>query len=240
VSERPALVAVAHGTRDGRDTPAVRALLRRVAALRPGLTVREAYLQFADPLAADSLAAAGDAVAVPLLLSPGYHVRADLPQAVAAAATASGRAPARIAAVLGPDPLLTEALVGRLGEAGWVPGDPVVLAAAGSSDPAAIATVRTAGRLLAEATGSPVTAAFAAAAEPSIVRAVADLRAAHPGRIAVASYLIAAGHFHDLAAAAGADLVAGPLADHPALARLVLARYDAALAARPAPGAEPV
>jgi sirohydrochlorin ferrochelatase len=237
VSDRPVLVAVAHGTRNGRDTPAVAALLRRVAALRPSLTVREAYLQFTDPLAAGALAAAGNAVAVPLLLSPGYHVRVDLPEAVAAAARASGGPPARIAAVLGPDPLLTEARAGRLGEAGWVPGDPVVLAAAGSSDPVATGTVRTAARLLAEATGSPVTPAFASAAEPSIVQAVAELRAAHPSRIAVASYLIAPGHFHDLAAAAGADLVAGPLADHPALARLVLARYDAALTA---PTGEPV
>jgi sirohydrochlorin ferrochelatase len=220
---QPVLVAAAHGTRDGRDVPVVEALLARVRALRPGLDVRPAYLQFTAPLAAGALAAAGPAVAVPLLLSPGYHVRVDLPEAAAGL-------PVAVAPVLGPSPLLTSALVDRLSEAGWKPGTPVVLAAAGSSDPAAVLAVRAAAADLADTAGVPVVAGFASAVSPSIAGAVSSLRSRGTRRVAVSSYLIAAGHFHDLAVASGADVVAGPLGDHPALARLVLARYDDAAA----------
>jgi sirohydrochlorin ferrochelatase len=104
-----------------------------------------------------------------------------------------------------------------------------VLAAAGSSDPLATATVRAAADALSAAAAVPVTAGFAAGSRPGIAEAVSDLRAGGADRVAVASYLIAAGQFHDLAVASGADVVAAPLADHPALARLVLARYDEAL-----------
>jgi sirohydrochlorin ferrochelatase len=225
VTVAPALVAVAHGTRDGRDVPAVEALLARVRALRPGLTVRPAYIQFTAPLAADALVGAGAAVAVPLLLSPGYHVRVDLPEAAAAAGSLAGRV-FPLAPVLGPDPLLTRALLGRLAAAGWAAGTPIVLAAAGSSDPLAVGAVRLAAAALSSAAGVPVVAGFASAAQPSIAEAVGQLRAGGAGRVAVASYLIAAGHFHDLALASGADAVGGPLADHPALAQLVLDRYD--------------
>jgi sirohydrochlorin ferrochelatase len=73
-----------------------------------------------------------------------------------------------------------------------------------------------------------VVAGYASAASPTVAGAVAALRAGGAERVAVAAYLIASGQFHDLAAAAGGDLVAAPLADHDALARLVLHRYDGA------------
>ncbi|MDQ1686146.1 MAG: hypothetical protein QOC82_2883, partial [Frankiaceae bacterium] len=46
-------------------------------------------------------------------------------------------------------------------------------------------------------------------------------------------YLLAPGVFHDAAVASGAAIVSAPLGAHPALAELVLARYDAALTRTP-------
>ncbi|MHA7961942.1 sirohydrochlorin chelatase, partial [Streptomyces sp. L500] len=63
-----------------------------------------------------------------------------------------------------------------------------------------------------------------------------------PGPVAVAPYLLAPGDFARRAGSGrGADAVAAPLGAHPAVARLVLRRYDeaAAVTARPVPGARP-
>lgn len=171
---------------------------------------------------------------VPLLLSSGYHDRVDIPAAVRAT-----RADAVRAAVLGPDPLLAVALADRLAEAGWVDGDAVVLAAAGSSDPDAVASVHLQAALLAaELTGrvrpadqlrpgdpaGQVSVGFGSAATPDVRTAVAAARASG-ARVAVAPYLLAPGHFAARLADAGADLVAAPLGAHPAVVELVLRRY---------------
>jgi len=212
----PVLIAAAHGTRDGRDRPIIETLLDRVRELRPDLRVQAAYLQFAPPSATTAMIQSGGrAVVVPLLLSAGYHLRADLPAALFLARSA-----------LGPHPLLVDALLARLDEVGWRADTPLVLAAAGSTEPRATVDVRQMARLLALRTKVQVAVGFAAGTSPTVAQSVARLRRAAAGRIAVASYLIASGQFHDQAAAAGADVVSAPLADHPALARLVLHRYD--------------
>jgi uroporphyrin-III C-methyltransferase / precorrin-2 dehydrogenase / sirohydrochlorin ferrochelatase len=51
--------------------------------------------------------------------------------------------------------------------------------------------------------------------------------------VAIASYLLAPGHFQDQLAHVGARWVTGPLGGHPALAGLVIDRYRTA-AKRPA------
>ena len=137
---------------------------------------------------------------MPLLLSTGYHLTTDIAGAATAIDTAitSGVTLApRVAGPLGPDPLLVTALSGRLAEAG-VPGSaPVVLAAAGSSDPEAADQVQAQADLLAAERGAPVAVGYAAAGQPTVQAAVADLRAQTGGAVAVASYLLAPGHFHD-------------------------------------------
>jgi sirohydrochlorin ferrochelatase len=143
----------------------------------------------------------------------------DLPAAIAAARPGTAHAP-----VLGPDPRLAVALADRLREAGRRAGDAVVLAAAGSSDPTAIASVRTQAAQLAAELGAAVTVGFGSAATPDVPTAVAAARAAGADRVAVAPYLLAPGHFADRLAAAGADLVAEPLRAHPAVVELVLER----------------
>jgi sirohydrochlorin ferrochelatase len=223
----PALLAVAHGSRDPAATDVVRALAGNVRRLAPVLDVRVAFLGHAEPsLPAELDAAGANTVVVPLLLSSGYHLSSDISGAVSSAG-------ARVAGPLGPDELLLTALTARLAEAGVPDGTPVVLAAAGSSDPAAAIEVRQQAELLAERLDAPVTAAFASATPPAVREAVAELRTRTGGPVAVASYLLAPGQFQDQLVASGADWVTEPLGGHPAVAGLVIERYrKAALAKR--------
>ena len=112
----------------------------------------------------------------------------------------------------------------RLREAGRRPGDAVVLAAAGSSDPTAIASVRTQADLLSAELGTGVTVGLGSAAAPDVPAAVAAARATGAERVAIAPYLLAPGHFAARLAGAGADLVAAPLGAHPAVVELALDR----------------
>lgn len=213
----PPLLAVAHGTRSAAGQARVRALAAAVA--RRGAAVRLAYVDVQRPsLAAAVAALPGPSVVVPLLLSSGYHVRADIPAALAG----TGHA---VAAPLGPDPVLAECLDAAVAAAG--PCDAVVLAAAGSADPRARAEVRAVAAALRHPS---VTVAFAAAGDPSVPHAVARLRQRGARRVTIAAYLLAEGRFHDGLHAAGATAVTPPLAGYPAVAELILRRYAAAAA----------
>lgn len=219
---RPALLAVAHGSRDPAAADVVSALAGQVRRLAPMLDVRVAFIGHAEPSLPDELGAAGsNAVIVPLLLSSGYHLTADI-------ADAASSAGALVAGPLGPDDLLLTVLTARLAEAGVPAGTPVVLAAAGSSDPAAADSVARQADLLAAELGVPVLGAFATAAEPAVAAAVAELRKRTGGPVAVASYLLAPGYFQDQLHSSGADWVTEPLGSHPALAGLVIDRYRTA------------
>lgn len=237
VPRGPALVAVAHGSRDPEARRTVRALLDRVRALRPGLPVHLGHIELNEPLLDDTLAALhGDVVLVPLLLGHGYHVKQDIPEALARAPHLRGLT----AAPLGPHPLLAETLHVRLTEAGWRKGARragVVLAAAGSRDPEWPAdTARTAELLSQRLGGAPVLPAYASGAGPSVPEATAALTA-RGHRVAVASYFTAPGRFATQTSAGAPWIAAAPLGAHSAMARLVLHRYDQSLAAagRPAP-----
>jgi sirohydrochlorin ferrochelatase len=224
---RPTLVAVAHGSKDPAARETIVALAREVVRFAPVIDVRVAFIQHAEP----SLAG-GNAVVVPLLLSTGYHLSTD----IAGAASAAG---ARLAGPLGPDTLLVTALAGRLAEAGVPDGTPVVLAAAGSADPAAQRDADRQAELLAERREAPVTAAFLSAAAPTVPEAVAALARSTGQDVAIATYLLAPGHFHDQLQDAGARWVTAPLGGHPALAGLVIDRYRAASRRPVPPPAEP-
>ncbi|MER7488418.1 sirohydrochlorin chelatase [Streptomyces sp. NPDC126497] len=230
----PALVVVAHGSRDPRALSTVRQLLDRVRALRPDLPVHLGHIELNEPLLPDTLAGldargARAAVLVPLLLSRGYHVKRDIPGTAAGA-----RLHTRVAAPLGPHPLLVDALHARLTEAGWrTPEDPatrrasgVVLAAAGSRDPESRADTGHTARLLAQRLGVPVVPAYASAATPTVPDALRALAARGRHRVAVASCFTAPGRFAAESAAAAPWIVSAPLGTHPAMARLLLHRYD--------------
>lgn len=209
------LVLVAHGTRDPAGGRTVESLAALVAARLP-VTVRVAYADVREPsLTAVLSEVDGPAVVVPAFLSSGYHVRVDVPDQVAR----SGRE-AVVTPAFGPAPELVSAAYARLVVAGWQPGDEVVLAAAGSSDPSARAEVARAARLLALHVGTPVRVGYATGA-PLIAEVVAESR----GRVAVASWLLAPGLFHRAASTSGAAVVAAPIGAHPAVADLVVSRY---------------
>jgi len=225
---RPTLLAVAHGSKDPAAKATITALAREVNRFAPVLNVRVAFIQHAEPSLDDELSAAGEnAVIVPLLLSTGYHLAND----IAGAASAAG---ARVAGPLGPDTLLVTALASRLAEAGVPDGTPVVLAAAGSTDPAAQRDAERQAELLAERLEVPVTAAFLSATRPRVDEAVAELAARENREVAIASYLLAPGHFQDQLEEAGARWVSAPLGGHPAMAGLVIDRYRTA-SRRPVP-----
>ncbi|MFI1142048.1 sirohydrochlorin chelatase [Streptomyces sp. NPDC020780] len=231
----PTLVAVAHGSRDPQALRTVLELLDLVRELRPGLDVRPGHIELNEPLLPATLAGigTGDAVLVPLLLGRGHHVRHDLPHAAAEA----GGLRTRIAAPLGPHPLLIETLYERLVEAGWRAEDgadrgaAVILAAAGSRDPDSVVDARRSARMLSDRLGGvPVLPAYASAATPTVPAALRALAARGRHRVAVASYFTAPGRFATAAAAAAPGVAAAPLGAHPAMARLLLHRYDQARA----------
>ncbi|TQL47607.1 sirohydrochlorin ferrochelatase [Homoserinimonas aerilata] len=230
----PALAAISHGTSSPQGQAAVAALVEAVAGQRPGLSVRGGFVDVQRPDVAETLArfASGEqVVVVPLLLSAGYHVNVDLVRELDAAATATVLADA-----LGPDRRIAGVLSDRLAGAGLRRPDRVVLACAGSTDAAAVDDCFEAARMLSAELGMPVRAGFISAARPTLAEAIAMERAVAPGsRVVVSSYLLAPGHFADLAAAAPADVVTGPLllaGEHPpaALVRVVLDRHAAAAA----------
>ncbi|MFJ4893151.1 sirohydrochlorin chelatase [Streptomyces sp. NPDC088788] len=241
----PPLVLAAHGSRDPRALSTVRALAERVRELRPHLTVRLGHIDVGDPTLSGTLASLGGgqgagAVLVPLLLGRGHHVRRDLPRAAAAAPGP----PVRVAAPLGPHPLLVETLHDRLVEAGWPVGmsdaarrtGAVVLASAGSRLVESAADTRRTALLLAERLGVPVVPAYASGAAPTVPAALRALAARGRHRVAVASHFTAPGRLASRCAEAGPWIRAEPLGDHPAMVRLVLHRYDQALATpEPAP-----
>ena len=206
----PTLLAVAHGTRSASGRRQIRDLVAAVAHTRPGLDVRLAYVDVQRPHVKDVVAGAGDAVVVPLLLSAGYHVRVDIAEAVSGTGIP-------VAAPLGPDDVLLDSLTRHLPAA-----DAVVLAAAGSADPGWRASVQQmAGRL-----GAHV--AYASGSDPKVADVVAGLRGRGARRIAIAAYLLADGLFYRTLHRAGADHVTPPLCLDPAVAGLVLRRYETA------------
>ncbi|MEV0533205.1 CbiX/SirB N-terminal domain-containing protein [Kitasatospora sp. NPDC050463] len=244
---------IAHGSRDPRHAATVAALVEQVRALRPGLEVATAYLDHCAPRIPQVASRLRAAVAVPLLLNRAFHAKHDIPAALRAAGAELPVAdvlgpvrplvtnPARAAAPLpGSSPLLLAALDRRLAAAGLAVASPavrartgVVLAAAGSSDPAADAATRAVAAEWRRTRGwAAVEVAYASATGPRVPDAVAALRSAGADRVAVAPYLLAPGllpdRIADATAEAEADVLAGVLGAAPEIARLLLTRFDAA------------
>jgi sirohydrochlorin ferrochelatase len=233
-----ALLAVVHGSRDSRAAQSTEALLAAVSRLRPELPMAAGYLDFSSPDvqgALDRLVAGGatEVVAVPMLLTPGFHSTFDVPRELEVAAERHPELRVRAGAVLGPDPLLLDALERRLAEVGVRPhpDTAVVLAASGTSNPAGLAVIKGLADTWRVRSGwRDVLPAYAAATGPTVAEAVAELRAAGAPRVAVASYVLAPGRLPDrMVAVRAPDVpVSEPLGDAPELAAVVLARYDAA------------
>jgi sirohydrochlorin ferrochelatase len=223
----PRVVMVAHGTRRPEGNELARRLTER-AVTSLDVPAVATFVELANPLVADVLAGlppeSGAVAVVPLLLTTGYHVRHDLPAACAAAPRAIKVA---LGPPLGPEPALARALNDRLDAAGARPGQPVVLIAAGSTDPRAEAGLAEAADLL--------------AAEREVEVRVATLggRGRRPAEVvrpgdAVAPYLLSTGLFSrrcdEEARNAGATIVGDVLGIHDEVVDLVVARARALLA----------
>lgn len=223
----PVLIACSHGTSSLAGRAAISAVVERVRLLVPNVAVEEAFVDVQQPEIDDVVrsTAPRPTVVVPLLLSTGFHTKVDIARAVR---DAGPRATATVA--LGPHPLLADLLAARLHDAGLEPGDAVVLAAAGSSDPAASVDVAAMSELLQERVAAPVSVGFAAGAGVRIGEAVSAARDRGARRVVAASYVLAPGFFADVIGRAGADLVTDPLAPDDAVAAVIVERYLDAVA----------
>jgi sirohydrochlorin ferrochelatase len=246
----PAVVLVAHGSRDPRAAAATEALARAAGRANPGWEVRAAYLDHAGPRplqVLEGLTPGRRAVVVPLLLTEAYHGRVDIPAILTEAAGLP--VDVRLTEVLGPSrpspgttdaplgalhrrvpALLIDGLVRLLGDVRGL--DAVVLAAAGTRDAIARETITWAADALSARLGLRGGVAYASGAPPTAGEAVARLRAEGARRVGVAAYFLAPGFLHDLAMTsareAGAVSTADPLGDADELVRLIEARVAAA------------
>ena len=234
----PALVALAHGSRDPRSAATIKALVDEVRAMRPDLRIEPAFLELSKPsfdTTVDKLVRAGydEIVVVPLLLTEAYHAKVDVPEAIATATARHEGLRIRATKVLGLESVFLEVLDRRLRAALRSARvrelDALVLAAAGSSDSLANQAVARLARLWGTRHRLPVVAAYASAAPPATGEAVRQFRAEGRRHIAVGSLFLAPGTLPDraaeLALEAGAVAVSEPLGADPEVARTILARY---------------
>ncbi|MFQ6142518.1 sirohydrochlorin chelatase [Streptomyces seoulensis] len=235
-SELPGLDALI-GYLDGDDAefPTLQSVLARAAdgrtaryeqALSAGLEVKEPD----GPVA----------VVVPLFAGPDGALLRQVRQAVM-----DSRVAAELTDVLGPHPLLAEALHVRLSEAGLAradrarlftvatAADGIILASVGGDE--AVQAAGITGMLLAARLAVPVMAA-ALDQEGSISAVAEQLRSSGSQQLALAPYLIGPEIGAELleAAAAEADCAAAEsLGAYPAIGKLVLAKYTTALGIAP-------
>ncbi len=234
----PALVALAHGSRDRRSAATINALVAEVRAMRPDLRIEVAFLDLSKPAfgtVVNKLVRAGfdEIVVVPLLLTDAYHAKVDVPSAVAEQQALHEGLQIRATEILGMETSFLEVLDVRmreaLKEARCRELDALVLAAAGSSDPLANQAVARLARVWGTHHKLPVKAAYASTTPPATGEAVRAFRAEGRRHVAVASLFLAPGFLPDrakeLALEAGAVAVSEPLGAHPELARTILARY---------------
>ncbi|GAA2133553.1 hypothetical protein GCM10009760_09890 [Kitasatospora kazusensis] len=250
----PALVLAVPATAGPEARPVVEELLSVVRGEQPGIEAAAAYLAAPDaeydpyaPTVADLLAQAAAAgqpapVLVPLLAGP-HDFLTDLRQLAAEAGTT-------VTDVLGPHPLLAEAVHVRLSEAGLAradrarlfaiatAADGVVLTTVGGEEAATAAGIT--GVLLAARLAVPVVAA-ALDVPGSVAAAVDHLRATGSERPALAPLVIGPEADPELLAQAAEETgcpSAAPIGTYQAVGQLIASTYLAALNL-PAPGEAP-
>lgn len=234
----PALVALAHGSRDPRSAETIVALCNEVRAMRPDLRIETAFLELSKPsfsTVVNKLVRAGydEIVVVPLLLTEAHHAKVDVPSAIAEATAKHDTLKIRAANILGLENVFLEVLDRRLRaalkDARVRELDALVLAAAGSSDSLANQAVARLARLWGSKHNLPTVAAFASATPPATGEAVRQFRNEGRRHVAVGSLFLAPGTLperaSELALEAGAVAVSAPLGADAEVARTILARY---------------
>lgn len=202
-------------------------LCASVAAGRLGVDHAVGYVDVCAPTLKDVLARTSAPIVVPLFLASGYHVRQDVPAAVAAAAGVC------VTPALGAAHEVVTALVDRVLEVSGetTPPDAVVLTAAGSSVESAREEVAHISAALARRLGSASGTAYLTGPGARPRDEVARLREGGHHRVVLAAHLLAPGYFLDRARAVAAELgtlASAELGSHPALVDLVVRRYQEA------------
>ncbi|MFK5634384.1 MULTISPECIES: sirohydrochlorin chelatase [unclassified Ornithinimicrobium] len=233
------LVVAAHGTASPEGQRVVVDCAARAGAVL-GLDGPPpvGYVDVCGPTLPEVLAGLTDPVVVPFFLASGFHVRHDVPSAVAVLPGAT------VTPALGTEDEVLGALVDRVLAArrgqgpGPGPGPGAVLVlGAGSSVDAARAEVGQVARLVGERLGAPTGTAFLSGPGPRPEEELERLRSCgvDPSDVVVAAHLLSPGHFldraHRVAATVGA-VATQPLGTHDALSDLVARRYREAVAAR--------
>ena len=226
----PDIVLLAHGSPDPRHARGVEELAGHVRALAPARPVHTAYLDHHEPTPSAAATALGEhAVVVPVLITPAYHARVDVPAAVEQIASTSG-ARVALAEPLGPHPMLLDAAEELLLAHGVAP-DPhtaVLLYAAGSSDSDAVAAVtHVVQEHPREGWGRwDVAALDGGATLDQVLRRLPE----ETDRTVAVSFMVAEGILRDRMAQEcgrhGVTMVPGALAQTDAVAQLVLTRAD--------------
>ncbi|MFE0173604.1 sirohydrochlorin chelatase [Streptomyces sp. NPDC059002] len=217
------------------EFPSLQSVLAHAAAERTA--------RFEQARAAGDDVAAPDgpaAVVVPLLAGPDSALMRRIRQAVM-----DSRVAAELTDVLGPHPLLAEALHVRLSEAGLAradrarlftvatAADGIVLATVGGEE--AVQAAGITGMLLAARLAVPVMAA-ALDQEGAIAATAEQLRGSGSAQLALAPYLIGPEldpGLLDAAAKEAGCSVAEPLGPYPAIGKLALAKYTTTLGITP-------
>ena len=157
------LTLLAHGSPDPRHARDVSSLAGRLKVA--GIATQVAYLDHHEPSPAQAArswqdAGAPDTTVVPLLISPAYHARVDVPAAITAMRSAAPRLGVAAAEPVGLHPLLLTA-ASELIAASGLPVDArtgIILAAAGSRDLRAVGAMeslfRTQGGAVADSLGA--------------------------------------------------------------------------------------
>lgn len=243
----PALLLIAHGTRNPRGAEEMKALVALLRG-RLGAPVGAAWLEdFAEPDAVDAARALVDEgaealVTLPFLVLGAGHAKTDVPAEVAEVRAALPEVPVTHGRVLGLHPALftlarqrvdaVSAPSGRADEALLVTG-------AGSSDPDANGDLAKAARFLAEQTGHRwAETAYAGVTWPRADEALRRLHAAGVRRVVRLSWSLLAGLLEErvdrwaeeVAADTGLEIIdAGRFGPEPLVADAVLDRYREAL-----------
>lgn len=217
-----AVILLGHGSPDPRAGIGAAALAGRVADLLPDDEIRLAFLDNTAPTlteAALTVASHADITVVPIFLSKAFHVKVDVPAEVAKTSAAISRT-ITVTEPIGPDPLLLEVLESQL-----LPGVPVVLATAGTSDIEAQAAFDELAARWAVRRDAPVLVAYASQSQPDIATAIGLLEESTGATVAVAKFLLFEGVFPDRITALAEDRVTTRvLGEAPVLAEIIAAR----------------
>lgn len=205
------ILLVGHGTRDPRG---VAEFLGFAEKLRPTLAPRPmeaCFLEIAEPpipVAMNRLIAGGVGriTVVPLLLTAAGHAKRDIPEAMAEVCREHPTITVRQTAALDCHPRIVDLSTRRFEEAVAATRQPAVpanqtlllLVGRGSSDPAAIATIRRFAAIRAERSKvGRVETCFAAVAKPSVDEMLPVVAAAGFRRIVVQPHLLFHGRLHE-------------------------------------------